>query len=324
MFRLSPRIAAAFAIACAAVAPMSAALAAFPEKPIRLVVPFPPGGPTDTSARLFSKTMAEQLGQPVIVENRAGAGGSVGTTSVTREQPDGYTLLWGGTSSMVVAPALYPKLDYDPIASFTPIGMAVRGPLILVSRPALPSPDLKALLDLSRRQPLTVASAGTGSVGHLTAELFDRSAGVEILHIPYRGGAPALSDVLGGQVDLLFDTVTLLYPQIAAQKLRAYAVTGAQRYPQLPDVPTVAEVLGKPFEAYSWFGLMAPFNTPQPVIERLTKALGAAARDPEVKRQLADLGLEPVGDTPEQFAQSIRTDLDKWSQVVKQAGIKPD
>jgi tripartite-type tricarboxylate transporter receptor subunit TctC len=257
--------------------------------------------------------MAEQLGQPVIVENRAGAGGSVGTTSVTREQPDGYTLLWGGTSSMVVAPALYPKLDYDPNASFTPIGMAVRGPLILVSRPALPSADLKALLDLARRQPLTVASAGTGSVGHLTAELFDRSANVDILHIPYRGGAPALSDVLGGQVDLLFDTVTLLYPQIAAQKLRAYAVTGAQRYPQLPNVPTVA-----------WFGLMAPAHTPQPVIERLTKALAAAARDPEVKRQLADLGLEPVGDTPEQFAQSIRTDLDKWTQVVKQAGIKPD
>lgn len=325
MFRIPPRIASAFAIACAALAPVSVVQAAgFPEKPIRLVVPFPPGGPTDTSARLFSKTMAEQLGQPVIVENRAGAGGSVGTTSVTREQPDGYTLLWGGTSSIVVAPALYPKLDYAPIASFTPIGMAVRGPLILVSRPALPSTDLRTLLDLARRQPLTVASAGTGSVGHLTAELFDRSADVDILHIPYRGGAPALSDVLGGQVDLLFDTVTLLYPQIAAQKLRAYAVTGAQRYPQLPDVPTVAEVLGKPFEAYSWFGLMAPAHTPQPVIERLTKALAAAARDPEVKRQLADLGLEPVGDTPEQFAQSIRTDLAKWTQVVKQAGIKPD
>ncbi|KGD90522.1 hypothetical protein JL37_21545 [Achromobacter sp. RTa] len=324
MFRFPLRFAAAFSIACTAVAPAFATQTGFPDKPIKLVVPFPPGGPTDTSARLFGKTMSEQLGQPVIVENRAGAGGSVGTTSVTREQPDGYTLLWGGTSSIVVAPALYPKLDYDPISSFTPIGMAVRGPLILVSRPALPSTDLKSLLDLARRQSLTVASAGTGSVGHLTAELFDRSAGVDILHIPYRGGAPALSDVLGGQVDLLFDTVTLLYPQITANKLRAYAVTGAQRYQRLPDVPTVAEVLGKPFEAYSWFGLLAPANTPQPAIDRLTKALAAAARDPEVKRQLADLGLEPVGDTPEQFAQSIRTDLAKWTQVVKQAGIKPD
>ena len=303
---------------------LAGAQGGYPSQPVRLIVPFAPGGSTDVLARVVADGLRKELGQSVVVENRAGAGGSVGTTSVTREQPDGYTLLWGGTSSMVVAPALYPKLDYDPITSFTPIGMAVRGPLILVSRPALPSPDLKALLDLSRRQPLTVASAGTGSVGHLTAELFDRSAGVDILHIPYRGGAPALSDVLGGQVDLLFDTVTLLYPQIAGQKLRAYAVTGAQRYPKLPDVPTVAEVLGKPFEAYSWFGLMAPANTPQPVIERLTKALGAAARDPEVKRQLADLGLEPVGDTPEQFAQSIRSDLDKWSQVVKQAGIKPD
>lgn len=298
--------------------------AGFPDKPVRLIVPFPPGGPTDTSARLFSKAMAEKLGQPVIVENRAGAGGSVGTASVKREAADGYTLLWGGTSSMVVAPALYPNLDYDPVKSFTPIGMAVRGPLILVSRPELEAADLASLLRMAAQKRLTVASAGTGSVGHLTAELFDRTAGVDIMHVPYRGGAPALNDVLGGQVDLLFDTVSLLYPQVTAGKLRAYAVTGAARYPRLPDVPTVAEALKQPFEAYSWFGLLAPEGTPEPAVARLTEALAAAAKDPQIKRQLGDLGLEAVGGTPEQFAKAIRTDLDKWTQIVKQAGIKPE
>ncbi|WP_242696593.1 Bug family tripartite tricarboxylate transporter substrate binding protein [Bordetella bronchiseptica] len=240
-----------------------AAAETFPAKPVTLVVPFPPGGPTDTSARLFGAVMADKLGQPVIVENRAGAGGSVGTTVVTRAKPDGYTLLWGGTSSIVVAPALYTNLQYDPIKSFTPIGMAVRGPLILVSRPDLGPKDIGQLRDYAKNHDLSVASAGTGSIGHLTAEMFKSEAGARMLHVPYRGGAPALTDVMGGQVDLFFDTVTLLTPQIRAGKLRAYAVTGSQRYSGLPEVPTVAETIGKPFEAYSWFGLLAPAGTPR-------------------------------------------------------------
>ncbi|WP_144630706.1 Bug family tripartite tricarboxylate transporter substrate binding protein [Bordetella genomosp. 13] len=296
----------------------------FPTRPITLVVPFPPGGPTDSSARLFGKVMADKLGQPVVVENRAGAGGSVGTAYVSRAQPDGYTLLWGGTSSIVVAPALYTNLQYDPIKSFTPIGMAVRGPLILVSRPELPAKTLDALLTQARGKEMTVASAGTGSIGHLTAELLKSTTGTQLLHIPYRGGAPALADVMGGQVELLFDTVTLLYPQITAGKLRAYAVTGSARYPRLPDVPTVAEVTGKPFEAYSWFGLMAPAGTPDEAVKKLTDALAAGARDGGVTREMETLGLEPVGGTAQAFAQSIRTDLDKWTQVVRQANVKPE
>lgn len=294
----------------------------FPSKPVTLVVPFPPGGPTDTSARLFSKVMAEKLGQPVIVENRAGAGGSVGTAAVTRDPADGYTLLWGGTSSIVVAPALYTDLQYDPVKSFTPIGMAVRGPLILVSRPDLPATDLRTLLAHAKDKDLTVASAGNGSIGHLTAELFKAEADADLLHVPYRGGAPALTDVMGGQVDLLFDTVTLLYPQISAQKLRAYAVTSDQRYSKLPDVPTVSEILGKPFEAYSWFGLLAPAGTPAPVVQKLADALAAGAKDPEVIKQLSTNGLEPVGGTPQDFAQTIRSDLDKWAGVVRSAGVQ--
>lgn len=295
----------------------------FPDKPITLVVPFPAGGPTDTSARLFSTVMTKALGQPVIVENRAGAGGSVGTAAVTRDKADGYTLLWGGTSSLVVSPALYTDLQYDPIKSFSPIGMAVRGPLILVSNPALPAQDLGQLQEVAKDRELTIASAGTGSIGHLTAELLKNQSGMPLLHIPYRGGAPALTDVMGGQVDLLFDTVTLLTPQIRSGKLRAFAVTGSERYRGLPDVPTVSEILGKPFEAYSWFGLLAPAGTPAPAVQALTDALAAAAKDPDVIQQLSAQGLEPVGGTPDDFAQIIRADLDKWTGVVQSAGVKP-
>ena len=303
----------------------SALAADFPSaKPITLVVPFPPGGPTDSSARLFGKVMAEKLGQAVVIENRAGAGGTVGTAYVTRQAPDGYTLLWGGTSSIVVAPALYTNLQYDPIKSFTPIGMAVRGPLILVGRAGHGPKTLSELLQASHAKQLTIASAGTGSIDHLTAELLKSTTGANLLHIPYRGGAPALSDVLGGQVDLLFDTVTLLYPQIATGTLRAYAVTGATRYSRLPDVPTVAEAIGKPFESYSWFGLMAPAGTPADVVQKLTDALAAGARDPGVIKEMESLGLEPVGGTSQAFAQSIRADLDKWTRIVRQADIKAE
>jgi len=299
--------------------------AGFPAaKPITLVVPFPPGGPTDSSARLFGKVMSEKLGQAVIVENRAGAGGTVGTAYAARQAPDGYTLLWGSTSSIVVAPALYTNLQYDPIKSFTPVGMAVRGPLILAGRPGLGPKTLPELLQASHAKQLTIASAGTGSIDHLTAELLKSTTGANLLHIPYRGGAPALSDLLGGQVDLLFDTVTLLYPQIAVGKLRAYAVTGATRYSRLPDVPTVAEAIGKPFESYSWFGLLAPAGTPADVVQKLADALAAGARDPGVRKQMESLGLEPVGGSSQAFVQSIHDDLDKWTRIVRQAGIKPD
>lgn len=296
----------------------------YPAKPITLVVPFPPGGPTDSSARLFGKVMGERLGQAVIVENRAGAGGTVGTAAVTRAPADGYTLLWGGTSSMVVAPALYPHLQYDPLKSFTPIGMAVRGPLILVGRPDYQPRTIAELVAYAKDHRVTVASAGTGSIDHLAAELFNRTAGIHLLHVPYRGGAPAMTDVMGGQVDLLFDTVTLLYPQIAAGKLRAYATTGAHRYAKLPDVPTLAEALGQPYEAYSWFGLLAPAGTPQPVVDKLAAALTAAASDPHVVKQMQDLGLEPVGGTPQAYAQAIAADLAKWTDIVRLANVKPE
>ena len=323
--RISKLVRFAFGTALiAAAAALPVAAQEYPAKPITLLVPFPPGGPTDTSARLFGKVMSEQLGQPVVVDNRAGAGGTIGTSAVTRAQPDGYTLLWGGTSSMVVAPALYDNLQYDPVKDFTPIGMAVRGPLILVSNNELQAKDLSQLLDLAKQGNLTVASAGNGSVGHLTAEMFKAATGTDILHVPYRGGAPALVDVMGGQIDLMFDTVTLLYPQITAGKVRAYAVTGSQRYHQLPELPTVSEVIGKPFEAYSWFGLMAPAGTPDAVVQKLSAALAAGAKDPEVIKQMTASGLEPVGGTAKEFGQAIESDLAKWSQIVKQANVKPE
>ncbi|GAA5234296.1 tripartite tricarboxylate transporter substrate binding protein [Verticiella sediminum] len=301
-----------------------AVAADFPDKPITLIVPFAPGGPTDVSARLFGKVMSEQLGQPVVVDNRAGAGGSIGSAAAARSPADGYTLLWGGTSSIVVSPALYDNLGYDPIESFTPVGMAVRGPMVLAGNNDLQAADLKQLIAQSKQKPMSVASAGNGSVGHLTAEMFKSATGADLLHVPYRGGAPAMVDVLGGQIDLIFDTLTLLQPQISTDKLRAYAIAAHERHPGLPDVPTVEESVGTPFEAYSWFGLLAPAGTPEDVVGKLTQALAAGAKDPNVIEQMRATGLEPVGGTAAEFADTIQADLAKWTDVVKSANVKPE
>lgn len=296
----------------------------FPGQPITLVVPFAAGGPTDVSARLFGQVMSERLGQPVVVENRPGAGGTVGSTAVSEAEADGYTLLWGGTSSIVVAPSLYDDLRYDPIDSFTPIGMAVRGPVLLVGRSSLETADLSSLIELARSEELTVASAGTGSIGHLTAEMFKDATQADLLHIPYQGGAPALVDVVGGQVDIFFDTLTLLHAHIERGDVRIFGVASGERHDALPDVPTIEEEIGAPFEAYSWFGLFAPAGTPDDVVEALSQALAAGAEDPEVIRQMEATGLEPVGGTADEFARDISSDLEKWTGVVERAGVIPE
>lgn len=311
------------ALVGALVAP-AVATAAFPDKPITLVVPFAPGGPTDLSARLFGKVMSDKLGQPVIIDNRAGAGGTIGTAAVARTAPDGYTLLWGGTSSIVVAPALYDNLTYDPIESFTPIGMAVRGPMLMAVGPSVKARDARELLETAKPGQFTVASAGNGSIGHLTAEMFKSATGTELLHVPYRGGSLALTDVMGGQIDIIFDVLTLLQPQLGSGKLRALGVAAAEPHPALPGVPTLQEVIGKPFEAYSWFGLLAPAGTPDDVVQQLAEALAAGARDPNVIEQMRATGLEPVSAGAAAFAQDIRADHEKWQGIVKQANVKPE
>jgi tripartite-type tricarboxylate transporter receptor subunit TctC len=295
----------------------------YPKGPITLVVPFPPGGPTDGSARVFAKSISAQLGQPVTVENRAGAGGTTGTAYGAAAQPDGYTLLWGGTSGLVVAPALYAnlsrKLAYDPTRSFAPIAMAVRSPMLLVGNKRVPAAALK---DLSaNRKVWSVATAGAGSVGHLTLAYLQEFMPLAFNHVPYKGGAPALADLLAGQVELLFDSVQFLAPQVKQGKVKAFATTGAKRSPSLPDVPTVGELLGKSFEAYSWFGLVAPAETPRRIVRALNAAMNKATEDPEVQAYVDKLGLEAVAGDQDMFARTVLVDYFKWAGVSARSNI---
>lgn len=313
--------------ACLAVAlafPFACKADTFPAKPITIVVPFPPGGPTDSSARLLAKAMGDSLHQPVIIDNRAGAGGTIGSAYVARAQPDGYTLLWGGTSSLAVAPALYASLPYQSLKSFVPIGQAVRSPMMVVGKSSLAASDMTQLIQAAKSSSLTFGSAGNGSIGHLTGEQLNTALGIKLLHVPYKGGAPALTDVLGGQIDLMIDTAQFLSPHVQSGKVRAFAVAGDKRFPLLPNVPTVREATGKPFEAYSWFGLVAPAGTPVSIVNRLETALNAAMRDPATLKQLTSSGLEPVNSSSSAFAATISTDLKRWTEAVRISGVKPD
>jgi tripartite-type tricarboxylate transporter receptor subunit TctC len=297
----------------------------YPTRPITLVVPFPPGGPTDASARLIGKEMSASLGQPVVIDNRAGAGGTVGSAAVAKSPADGYTLLWGGTSSLVVAPALYPGLSYDPVKSFAPIGMVVRGPMMIAGKANLPAKNMVELLTLAKSQKLSFGSAGAGSIGHLAGELFQETNSTDVLHVPYRGGAPALNDLLGGQIDLIFETAQFMTPHIKAGKAIPFGVAGSKRYPGLPDVPTLNELLGKnAFEAYSWFGLVAPANTPRPILMALEKSLQKTMSDPAILAQVTASGFETVNSQSDFLAQAIASDLKKWRELVQRRNIKPD
>ncbi|MBN9428544.1 MAG: tripartite tricarboxylate transporter substrate binding protein [Burkholderiales bacterium] len=317
---------AAALVSLAGIAPSTALAQAYPDRPITLVVPFPPGGPTDSSARVIARALGARLGQQIVVDNRAGAGGTVGPGSVVKASADGYTLLWAGTSSLAMGPAIYRKLSYDPINSFTPISQVVRSPLILVGRPDLPAGTLKEVVAAAKAQPgkLSYGSAGGGSATHLTGELFEATYGIDLLHVGYRGGASALTDLIGKQTDLLFETVPPLMQHIKAGAVKAYAVTGVTRSPLLPDVPTFAELLGGDFESYSWFGLVAPAGTPRPIVDRLVAELRVVLADGDLRKQLNASGFDVLGTTPEEFRRVIATDLQKWTSVVKRTGITLD
>lgn len=310
------------ALACLSLAGHAQAQGGYPSKPITLVVPFPAGGPTDASARLFAKTMAEDLGQPIVIDNRAGAGGTVGSAAVARAPADGYTLLWGGTSTLAVAPGLYKSLGYD-ARSFVPIGMALRGPMMLAGPPALQVKDVKQLLALGRGKELTIATAGNGSLGHLATEYLRELSGMRLVHVPYRGGNPAIADAVGGQVDLVFDTASALAPHIQSGRLRAYAVTGSKPFAPAPDVPLFTSTVPG-YEVYSWFGPVAPAGTPPQAVKRLVDAMAKAAAAAEVQKQLAVSGVEPGVATPAEFARVIEQDAAKWSGTIVRAGVKLD
>ncbi|WP_059412350.1 tripartite tricarboxylate transporter substrate binding protein [Cupriavidus basilensis] len=315
----------AAALACGAAPALRAQPAAWPTKPVRLVVGYSAGGATDVIARLVAVKLGEQLGQSVVVDNRAGANSNVGAELVAKSPPDGYTL-YVYTIANTINASLYDKLGYDPQKDFEPVGLIARIPNILVVNPKLPVKTLADYMRLARSAPegVTFASSGSGSSIHLSGEMFKMQARLNMLHVPYRGSAPAVTDLLGGQVQSMFDNTPSSLPHVKAGRLRAIAITSAQRSPLLPDVPTVAESGFPGFDVQSWFALAAPAGTPQPVVERLNAALGKVLAMPDVRQRLQDLAATPEPGTPDQLRKLIASETRRWRDVVKQSGAKAE
>jgi tripartite-type tricarboxylate transporter receptor subunit TctC len=317
---------------CAALAAVLALIAAgaaaqsYPTKPIRLVVPFPPGGTTDILAREVGQRLSASLGQTVVIDNRPGAGGNIGAELVAKSAPDGYTLLMCTVSTHAINPNLYAKLPYDHVADFAPVILVASVPNVLEVTPSLPVNSVADLIKLAKEKPgqINFASSGSGTSIHLSGELFKTMAGVDMTHVPYKGSAPALTDLIGGQVQVMFDNLPSSLPQIKAGKLRAIAVTSAQRAPALPNVPTIAESGLPGFEATSWFGVVAPAGTPPAIVARLNADLNQWLQTPEAREKLLAQGAAAAGGSPEQFAAYIRAETEKWAKVVKASGAKVD
>jgi tripartite-type tricarboxylate transporter receptor subunit TctC len=295
----------------------------FPSKPIRIVVTYPPGGGADLMARLVAPKMSELLGQPVVVENKPGASGQIGATEVARAAPDGYTLLLDA-SSYAVNPSLYGKLPYEPTKAFTPIAVLALFPNVLVVTPSFPVHDVKELIAQAKAKPgsIAFASSGNGSAQHLSGELFRQKTGVEMTHIPYKGGGPAMNDVMGGQVPTFFANMASSLPQIKAGKLRALAITGARRSPALPEVPTMAEAGVPGYEVYEWNAIFAPAGTPPAVLSRLADAIAKAAQSPEFRERVSSLGGELTGYGPAEADRFVREQMDLWGKVVREGKIR--
>lgn len=301
-----------------------AAPAQYPTKPIKLIVAFPPGGPTDIVARLIAQKLSDALGQRMIVENRPGAGGTLGAEAAAKSASDGYTLLLGTTGTLASAPSLYPALPYDPVKSFVPISRVINAPFLVVVSAALPVNSLRDLVELARSEPgrLSYGSAGVGSPAHIAGEMFKTAAGVDVTHIPYKGTGPALTDLLPGRIDVMFDVPAALLSHVRSEKLRVLAVAGPKRLAQLPDVPTTAEAGLPGYEVNVWFGLVAPSGTSSDIVRRLNAEVLKALAGRQVRDALVQEGFEPSGSSPAEFADLIRTDNAKWTRAVKASGAR--
>jgi tripartite-type tricarboxylate transporter receptor subunit TctC len=310
-------------LALAAALPATNVNAAWPDKPVRMVVPFPPGGNTDIVARLLAPRLAEEYGQQFIVDNRGGAGGTVGADIVARAIPDGYTIIVIA-STYASSAALY-KLSYDPVKGIAPVSVITTGPLAIAMNMSVKANNLKEFIDLARARPgaLNFGSSGTGSVPHLAIELLRQMARIDMVHIPYKGDTPALLDLLGGQIQLLSSAPLVLAPQIMAGKIRGLAVTTEQRSPIMPDLPSAGEVVPG-YSAITWFGMWAPAGTPKEIITRLNQSIARIAKQPDVQARLRADGMEPAHSAPEEFARFIAEEIAKWSKVVKTGNIKID
>jgi len=298
---------------------------AYPAKPIRLIVPYPPGGGTDFFARLVGAKMSEHIGQPIVVENRPGAATIIGAEAAARAAPDGYTVLLADSTTLAVNPSLYRKLPYDPQKDFLPISMTARFAMLLVVNPSLiKAASVKEFIAEAKRDPgkINFASVGAGTTHHLAMELFKQQSGISLNHIPYKGAAPAVQDLVGGQVPVMFLDLAAGAPQIRAGKIKALAVASARRISALPDVPTVAESGVPGFEAWAWQGLVVPAGTPREAMTRLRVEYSKAVGDPALRQKLIDAGVEPLTSTPEELAAYIRSETAKWAKVVKEANIK--
>ncbi|MEI7445602.1 MAG: tripartite tricarboxylate transporter substrate binding protein [Burkholderiales bacterium] len=303
----------------------AAAQEAWPSRPLKLVVPFPPGGTADAAARAIAAGLRERLGQPVVVDNRGGAGTLIGTDLVAKSAPDGYTLLWA-TTPFAINATMVEKPPYDTFRDFVPVLRGLSSPLVLVVPASSPARSVAEFVALAKRSPgrLVYGSSGNGGSPHLAMEMFKAQAGIFVSHLPYRGSGPALADLLGGQTDAMFDTVFLLTPQVQAGKVRALAQTGATRSPLLPDVPTMQEAGLAGYEATSWFSIAAPAGTPPAVIAKLNAAANEVLQSPPIRDGLAKQGLQVHGGTPEEAARHLRSEVERWGAAVKRSGAKPD
>jgi len=304
---------------------LPAAAQQYPVKPVRLIVPFPPGGPTDVVSRLVAPKLAEGLGQQIVVENRGGAGGAIGTEQVAKSAPDGYTIVMGTIGGLAVAKSLNPKLGYDTLRDLAPITQSVSVTSILVVHPSVPAKNVRELLALARSGAgkLNYASSGNGTITHLAGELLKLTGKVSITHVPYKGGAPALVALVSGEVDMSYENSLIITPHIKSGKVRGLAVTSARRSALLPELPTIAETLPG-YSASGWYGLLAPAATPKPVIARLNAEAVKALRAPDVVAKLSGQGAEPVGNSPEEFTAFIRSEIAKWANLVKAANMRTD
>ena len=298
----------------------------YPERVVRIVNPYPPGGSVDVMARILAQKLSDNLGQQFIVENRAGGGGNTGSDFVAKAEPDGYTLLFTAPGPLTVNQTLYSKLAFDPAKDFAPIALFATAPIVLIVNPAVPANDVRELIALAKKEPgkINFASAGNGTTNHLSGELFKSMAQIDIVHVPYRGAGPAMNDLVGGHVQMFFDLMPVVLPQIAAGKVRALANAGARRPAALPNVPTVAEQGLAGFDASSWYGLVAPAKTPEPVLVKLRDEVAKALKAPDMVARIHELGSEPGTAFGKDFGAFLAAETRKWAEVIRASGAKAD
>lgn len=315
--------AAAAALAFAQAAPSHAQ--AFPTRPVHIIVPNPPGGATDVLARVISEQLGTRLGQPVVVENRPGASGTVGSDLVAKARPDGHLMVMGHAASHATSPSMYRNLPYDPVTSFAPVTLVANVTNVIIVNPSVPAKSVQELIAVAKASPgkLVFGSGGTGAITHLAGELFKQLAGVELRHVPYKGSSQAMTDLLGGHISLMFENLPGAVGHIRSGKVRPLAVLSQKRSSAVPDLPTVAEAGLPGAEAVSWFGLLTTAGTPKEVVDKLNREIVAVIRKPEVQARMADVGAEAVGSSPEEFGKLIRSERDKWGKVIKASNIQP-